>query len=94
MSNPYLTLLDKLEKLFYDFHERFKTLEIYNMNDEFVIYSIIFIVTAIIMFTLYALKNFYQLKPNYELITDSFKTTSVNSSINKEENDNSNSKNK
>jgi len=56
-------VLDKFSSLFFD-TEFAKSLEIYNLTDDNVIYICIYAISMIILFLLAVLTNFYRIKPS------------------------------
>lgn len=55
--------LDRFSSLFFD-SELAKSLEIYNLTDDNVIYICIYAISMIILFLLAILTNFYRIKPS------------------------------
>lgn len=56
------TLYDYLEDLFNRHDHNFKSFEVVNLNDDYVVYFIVYIVTIICLFALNVLTNFYTKK--------------------------------
>lgn len=66
MKQVILDYYEKLEGFFKSFFDEtilFKSFELYNFNDDYVIYCSIYILVAIFLFILCALTNFYRIKP-------------------------------
>jgi hypothetical protein len=55
----FTTLYDYIENLFIKHDYTFKSFELVNLNDDHVIYIIVYIITAICLFVLCILTNFY-----------------------------------
>jgi hypothetical protein len=59
----YLEAIEGFFKQFLDDNSIFKSLELHNFNDDYVIYISIYILAAIFLFIICTLTNFYRLNP-------------------------------
>ena len=54
---------ESIENFYYGLNEVFKSFEVVNVNDDSIMYVCVFLIAVICLFVIYALTNFYQLKP-------------------------------
>jgi len=59
----YYERLEEYFKQFFDDNALFKSFELYNFNDDYVIYCSIYILAAIFLFIICSLTNFYRVRP-------------------------------
>jgi hypothetical protein len=83
VKSSFISLYEGLELIFTD-NDVIKSLELYNFNDDYVVYCSVYIISAVCLFILCILTNFYRIRPKYVL--QSSNETKAADNLNKETN--------